>query len=241
MSPIPDELPPGQPGASLATVDVLVIGCGRIGSSLATALSDAGHAVTVLDRDKGAFKRLPESWSGRTVAGWAFDRDDLERAGITSAGAVAAVTSGDNSNILAARIAREAYGVERVVARIYDPRRAEIYARLGIPIVGTVRWATDQVQRRLFPELSAVDWTDATGTGHVVERVVPDAAVGRKLGALDLGANARVMAIGRSGGMTFADDAAVLQHGDRLVVMVLGDVNDFDTAATAAFAEGGSH
>jgi trk system potassium uptake protein TrkA len=222
-------------------VHVLVIGCGRIGSSLAISLTGAGHEVSVLDRDKASFKRLPEGWQGRTLVGWAFDRDDLEEAGIRESGAVAAVTSGDNSNILAARIAREAYGVERVVARIYDPRRAEIYARLGIPIVGTVRWATEQVQRRLFPEVSAVDWTDTTGTGHLVEREVPDSAVGRKLATVDLGERARVVAIGRSGGMTLADEDAVLQHGDRLVVMVIGAVDEFDGLATAALAAGGAH
>ena len=130
---------------------VVVIGCGRVGSELAGALEQTDHSVAVVDKNERAFRRLPKDFAGTKVVGFGFDRDHLEAAGIAKAEAFASVTSGDNSNILCARIARETYGIEHVVARIYDPRRALIYQRLGIPTVATVAWTTDQVLRRLLP------------------------------------------------------------------------------------------
>ena len=107
--------------------------------------------MAVIDQDADAFRRLGPDFAGKTVTGVGFDRDTLLEAGIEQADAFAAVSSGDNSNILAARVARETFGVENVVARIYDPGRAEVYQRLGIPTVATVRWTADQVLRRLLP------------------------------------------------------------------------------------------
>jgi trk system potassium uptake protein TrkA len=127
------------------------MGCGRVGSSLAIELEAAGHTVAVIDQTKEAFRRLGADFEGRTIVGVGFDRDTLLEAGIEGAQAFAAVSNGDNSNILAARVARESFGVTNVVARIYDPGRAEIYQRLGIPTVATVIWATDQILRRLTP------------------------------------------------------------------------------------------
>ncbi|HTZ10682.1 MAG TPA: NAD-binding protein, partial [Acidimicrobiales bacterium] len=124
----------------MVPVHVVIVGCGRVGSGLAVRLTEQGHTVAVLDKSSQAFRRLPDGWPGTAVVGSGFDRDDLDQAGAAGAGALAAVTSGDNSNILTARIARENYNVPRVVARIYDPRRAEIYQRLGIPTVATVSW-----------------------------------------------------------------------------------------------------
>ena len=124
---------------------VVVVGCGRVGSSLALSLTSSGHTVAVVDRRSEAFTRLGPAFTGTTVDGIGFDRDTLREAGIEEAGAVASVTNGDNSNILIARVARETFSVERVVARIYDPRRAVIYQRLGIPTVATVAWATERV------------------------------------------------------------------------------------------------
>ena len=132
-------------------VHVVVVGCGRVGSGLAILLSKEGHSVAVLDKSATAFRRLKD-WDGPCIVGSGFDRDDLEKAGALEAGALAAVTSGDNTNILTVRIARETYKIPNVVARIYDPRRAEIYQRLGIPTVATVTWTIDQVRRRLLPD-----------------------------------------------------------------------------------------
>ena len=131
---------------------VIVVGCGRVGSELALNLDGLGHSVAVIDKNAAAFGRfLPETFGGQRVVGFGFDRDHLTEAGIERAGAVAAVTSGDNSNILTARIAAENFGIDRVVARIKDPRRAEIYQRLGISTVAMISWTTDQVMRRMLP------------------------------------------------------------------------------------------
>ena len=143
-------------------VHVIVVGCGRVGSGLAVSLSAEGHSVAVLDKSARAFRRLKD-WDGPCLVGSGFDRDDLEKAGALHADALAAVTSGDNTNILTVRIARETYKIPNVVARIYDPRRAEIYQRLGIPTVATVTWTIDQVRRRLLPDVDVGDWTDPRG------------------------------------------------------------------------------
>jgi len=140
---------------------VVIMGCGRVGSSLATELELLGHTVSIIDQSREAFRRLGPDFKGRTISGIGFDRDTLLEAGIETADAFAAVSNGDNSNILAARVARETYGVANVVARIYDPGRAEIYQRLGIPTVATVLWATDQIMRRLVPEGSRSEWRAA--------------------------------------------------------------------------------
>ena len=158
---------------------MVVVGCGRVGSGLAVGLAQQGHSVAIIDKAPRAFRRLPGGWPGTTVVGSGFDRDDLDRAGAATADALAAVTSGDNSNILTARIARENYGIANVVARIYDPRRAEIYQRLGIPTVATVTWTIDQVLRRLLPETVTGEWTDATGQLVLVEHLLPEAWAGQ--------------------------------------------------------------
>src|SRR5690349_19052536 len=140
------------------------MGCGRVGSMIATGLETRGHSVAVVDQDATAFRRLPRDFGGRQVVGVGFDRDTLVEAGIEQAWAFAAVSSGDNSNIISARVARETFGVDNVVARIYDPGRAEVYQRLGIPTVATVRWTVDQMLRRLLPHGSEPEWRDPSGT-----------------------------------------------------------------------------
>ena len=145
------------------------MGCGRVGSGLAADLEAAGHSVSIIDHEREAFRRLGPDFKGQIVAGVVFDRDILLEAGIERADAFAAVSNGDNSNILAARVARETYGVSKVVARIYDPARAEIYQRLGIPTVATVLWTTDQIIRRLAPEGSRSEWRDASGVVQLCE------------------------------------------------------------------------
>src|ERR1700752_4873369 len=163
----------------IPAVHVVVVGCGRVGSELAGTLEKDGHSVAVVDKNGSAFRRLPQGFGGATVVGFGFDRDHLLEAGIDRAGALAAVTNGDNSNILTARIARENFGIERVVARIYDPRRALIYQPLGIPTVATVSWTTDQVLRRLLPAETRHDWVDATGRIGLAERPIPNKGVGK--------------------------------------------------------------
>jgi trk system potassium uptake protein TrkA len=210
-------------------VHVVVVGCGRVGSGLATSLDSAGHTVGIIDRQDRAFRRLPLEFGGKSIVGVGFDRDRLEEAGIREATAVAAVTNGDNSNILIARVAKETYGVERVVARIYDPRRAAIYERLGISTVATVQWATERVLRRVLPEAGLVEWSDPSARVSLVERTVPGAWAGRKLDELELESSARVVALSRLGVSQVARPGLVIQDGDVVYVALDGErIQTFD-------------
>lgn len=205
---------------------IVVLGCGRIGSRLATTLEAEQHTVAVVDRDRDAFRRLPERFTGRAVLGNVINQTVLEQAGIAEAGACAAVTSGDNSNIVAARIARETYGIGSVVARIKDPKRAQIYQRLGIPTVATVTWTTDQVRRRLFATETVTDWTHPDGNLHLVERGLPGRWAGKSLDAL-CGAGAaedrvRLVSVTREGQGVLAAPGMIGQEGDVLHVLVQG-------------------
>lgn len=205
---------------------VVVVGCGRVGSELAVALTDRGESVAIIDKSPTAFRRLPPQWPGRIVVGYGFDRDHLEEAGIREAGALAAVTSGDNSNILTARIARETYQVPSVVARIYDPRRAVIYQRVGIPTVATVTWTTDQVLRRLFPEVSTAEWIDASGQLVLLERTLPPVWAARRLGQLTDGGRVTLVAVTRGGVPRLDVVDMVGQEGDLLHLMVRKEAVD---------------
>ena len=201
-------------------MNVVVVGCGRVGSSLATVLDRDGHGVSIIDKNRLAFRRLPDQFQGKTVLGFGFDRNHLEAAGITDADALAAVTNGDNTNILTARIARETYEIRKVVARIYDPRRAAIYQRLGIPTVASVAWTTDQVLRRMFPERSVSEWTDSTGALSVIERAIPDVWSGRKLGELNERERFHLVGLTRAGQARLAGPDTVGQEGDILHIAV---------------------
>ena len=196
------------------------MGCGRVGSSLAIELEAAGHSVAVIDQSKEAFRRLGADFKGRTVVGVGFDRDTLLEAGIEGAEAFAAVSNGDNSNILAARVARENYGVTNVVARIYDPGRAEIYQRLGIPTVATVLWATDQILRKLAPEGSRSEWRDQTATVELCEVVLHNDWYGEPVTLIEKRTPARVAFITRLGDGKIPDEHTVLQEGDVVHVLV---------------------
>ena len=193
---------------------VIVVGCGRVGSELAGRLRREGHSVAIIDKNANAFRRLPEDWDGQTVVGFGFDRDHLLEADIDKAGAVAAVTSGDNSNILTARIARETFEVPNVVARIYDPRRALIYQKLGIATVATVSWTVDQVARRLLPGDVAASWTDPTGDISMVEYPLPDSLCGRGLVELADSDRYRPVMVTRAGQAKLAGPQMVGQEGD---------------------------
>jgi trk system potassium uptake protein TrkA len=211
-------------------VHVIVVGCGRVGSELAVNLEEGGHSVAVIDKNRNAFRRLPERWSGRAVLGFGFDRDHLEQAGVKEADALAAVTSGDNTNILTARIARETFQIPHVVARIYDPRRAVIYQKLGIPTVATVTWTTEQVTRRLFPEESHTDWTDAGGQLSLVEHDIPPGWAGRKIAEIDEGQRFRVVSVSRGGSADLVRPDLVGQEGDVLHILSRRDaMEDLDT------------
>jgi trk system potassium uptake protein TrkA len=202
---------------------VVIMGCGRVGSLLALELESNGHTVAVIDQSKEAFRRLGPDFKGRTVTGVGFDRDTLLEAGIEGAEAFAAVSNGDNSNILAARVARESFGVTNVVARIYDPGRAEIYQRLGIPTVATVLWAADQILRRLTPEGSRSEWRDASGTVQLAEVHPHVDWFGLPVKEIEKAAALRVAFLTRLGEGLIPDDGTVLQDGDLIHVMLRDD------------------
>jgi trk system potassium uptake protein TrkA len=212
-------------------VHVVIMGCGRVGSFLARTLDDAGHSVAVIDQDPASFDKLGSAFAGVTIKGIGFDRDTLLSAGIDRAHAFAAVSSGDNSNILAARVARETFGVENVVARIYDPRRAEVYQRLGIPTVASVMWQTDQILRRILPESVGDEWRD--GSGHIALSPLPYAEgwIGQRLTALERETGARVAFVTRYGEGFVPDRDTVVQADD--VLHVVFDPADRDTLSAA--------
>ncbi|HEY8524253.1 MAG TPA: TrkA family potassium uptake protein [Acidimicrobiales bacterium] len=208
---------------------VVIVGCGRVGSGLASIIEGRGHSVAVVDKDPTAFRRLDEGFTGRRVVGVGFDRDRLEEAGIREAGALAAVTSGDNSNIVTARVARETFGLERVVARIYDPRRAVIYERLGIPTIATVQWSIDRVLRRLLPDTAEPDWIDPSARVVLIERPVAPNWAGRPLAEIELPGVARSVAVARMGTAQIATPDLVTQDGDVVYLAVaVGHVEDVD-------------
>ena len=211
------------------------MGCGRVGSSLAIELESAGHSVSVIDQARESFRRLGPNFKGHTVTGMGFDRDTLLEAGIEKADAFAAVSNGDNSNILAARVARETYKVANVVARIYDPGRAEIYQRLGIPTVATVIWATDQILRRIAPGGARSEWRDATGTVQLLEVHPHLDWYGRPISELEAATHARVAFLTRLGEGLIPEPHTVLQDGD-LIHMTIRD--DAMAAAETTLTQG---
>ncbi|WP_395296176.1 potassium channel family protein [Kitasatospora hibisci] len=213
---------------------IVIMGCGRVGSALARALEKQGHSVAVVDQDPTSFRRLGAGFNGRRVTGVGFDQDTLKEAGIEEAGAFAAVSSGDNSNIIAARVARENFGVENVAARIYDPRRAEVYQRLGIPTVATVRWTADQMLRRLLPSGAEPLWQDPSGAVQLAEVAYDPLWVGRRLSELEEASGARVSFVTRLGEGVLPSPTMVVQEGDLIHVML----RRADLAAVeAAFAQ----
>jgi trk system potassium uptake protein len=202
---------------------VIVVGCGRVGSEVALNLASTEHDVIVIDRKIEAFRRLGDDFKGATMVGVGFDRDVLTEAGITPNCAVAAVTSGDNSNILIARVARETFGVQRVVARIYDPRRASIYERLGIATVASVAWTSARVLRHLLASESTPDWIDPSAKFTIIERRVTTAAAGMSVGTIEAACQGRVVVLGRFGESSIPSPATLLQEDDVMHVVLAAD------------------
>lgn len=190
------------------------MGCGRVGSALARSLIQLGHSVAVIDKNSGAFVKLGDDFPGQTIKGVGFDRDTLIEAGIEKAQAFAAVSSGDNSNILSARVARDTFKVPEVVARIYDPRRADVYEKLGIPTIASVAWTTEQVLRRLLPLGAHEEWRDPSGSVVLAEVFLSPNWIGKKVGELSETANVRVALLTRFGNGLLPDRNTILQEGD---------------------------
>lgn len=199
---------------------IVILGCGRVGAMLADRLDEDGHSVSIIDQQARAFRRLGPRFAGTTITGVGFDRQTLEDAGIERAHAFAAVSSGDNTNIIAARTARETYGVQNVVARIYDPRRAEVYQRLGIPTVATVSWTSGQIMRRLLPQGGEVEFEDHSGTLLIVEMAYHESWIGESLDSIEAHIGSRIGYVTRLGTAIEVTIDLVLQQGDLLHVIV---------------------
>jgi trk system potassium uptake protein len=218
-------------------VHVVIMGCGRVGSTLARSLEDRHHTVAIIDNEPDAFRRLGPSFNGDKVTGYGFDRDVLSKAGIERAEAFAAVSSGDNSNIIAARVARESFGIQQVVARIYDPGRAEVYQRLGITTVATVKWTADQVLRRLLPAGAEPDFRDPSGTIRVDHLLAPQAWIGRRSVEFQEQSRSRIAWIDRLGEGMLPTRETVIQEGDMLHLVIREENADHAYAAITAGPE----
>jgi trk system potassium uptake protein TrkA len=185
-------------------------------------LSEEGHSVVIIDKNRDSFRRLTH-YHGKTIIGSGFDRDVLFQAEAVTADALAAVTSGDNSNILCARIARDHYNIKNVVARIYDPARASIYMKLGIPTVATSLWTTQQVKRWMMPSDDSIAWTDSGNTMHLVERIVPDALAGKPVTSFNIGERVRVVGMIRGGQGRVSVEGLFAQEDDILEFLVTNE------------------
>ena len=199
---------------------VVIMGCGRVGSTLARSLEDRNHTVAIIDTEPDAFRRLGPGFNGDKIAGVGFDQQVLEKAGIRRAEAFAAVSSGDNSNIIAARVARETFGIQSVVARIYDPGRAEVYQRLGITTVATVKWTADQVLRRLLPAGAEPDFRDPSGTIRLDQVPATEAWIGERTVKFQEQSKCRIAWIDRLGEGILPTRESVIQEGDLLHVVL---------------------
>lgn len=217
-----------------AAVHIVIMGCGRVGAALSHQLAPLDHTVAVIDQDPLAFRRLGDDFPGRTVAGIGFDRETLVEAGIEQAGAFAAVSSGDNSNIIAARVARETFGVKRVVARIYDPRRAEVYERLGIPTVATVPWTSSRLLKAVLGEATSEAWRDPSGAVAMVSVAPHEGWIGRSLADFEAASGSRTAVVTRFGTGQLPTPTTIIQDGDRLHVMTTGDVDALTAIASSA-------
>ena len=218
---------------------IVVMGCGRVGSALALSLERLGHSVAVIDRDPQSFRRLGSGFHGLEVVGVGFDRDVLTAAGTDRAEAFAAVSSGDNSNIIAARVARETFGVEQVVARIYDAKRAAVYERLGIPTVATVPWTTDRFLRSLLPDGVATAWRDPSGTVAIMQLPFHEGWAGRPVADLEEAAGCRVAFIVRFGTGVLTTRKTMLQAEDVVYAAAISGTVATVTAAARTAPEGG--
>ena len=201
---------------------VVIVGCGRVGAGRAPRLLPLDHSVAVIDTDRAAFRRL-DGLAAERVEGIGYDRATLRRAGVERATAVAAVTNGDNSNIVVARTAREAFGVRRVFARVYDIRRAAVYERLGIPTVASARLTIDMSMRQLIPTLDAVRWVDPGAQVCLVERPASRPLIGASVQQLEADGRVRVASVRRLGVGILPTADLVVQDGDLLYLMVPND------------------
>lgn len=199
---------------------VVIGGCGRVGRQMTTTLAKQGHTIAVVDKNANAFEKLPPGFEGQTLVGMVFDRETLEAAGIKEAGAYIAVTNGDNSNIVSARVTKEHYKVNKVVARIYDPRRAEIYRRLGISTVATVSWAASEIYDLLFHGIEHAELAIGNGDMVLLRIEIPSSLAGKPVSTLAEPDRSLVVALDRQGTATIPVPKDTFHEGDIAHIIV---------------------
>jgi trk system potassium uptake protein len=199
---------------------IIVVGCGQMGAGLAQTLSLRGYTVTVIDKDATSFDRLGRAFSGRTVVGIGFDRNVLLEAGVERADGLASVTDSDEANFVVARLAREQFHVPRVVARVVEPRKAEIYRRLGLQTISTTTWGVNRIANLLsYAEFNGL--LDLGSDVDLVELEVGPGLVGRTVYNLTIPGEVHVVAINRGGQTFLPTGGATFQAGDLLYCAVL--------------------
>lgn len=201
---------------------VIIMGCGRVGSTLAGQFELEGHDVCVIDRDPHTRSLLPRTFRGQFAVGNGYSRSVLERAGISEADAFVAVTSGDNTNIVGARTAKEDYRVPHVIARIYDPRRAEIYSDLGIVTVASVRWTVSQIRRLLAHRHLTPEVTFGNDETLLIREPLPDYLAGRPMSEFDVDGEIRAVEVTRLGRSFIPGHGTTIEPGD-VVTFVVAD------------------
>ena len=199
---------------------VIIMGCGRVGSALAQHLSIEEQDVCVIDRDPDARELLPPNFTGRFLIGNGYNRGLLEQAGIGDADAFVAVTSGDNTNIVGARIAKDDYHVPLVVARIYDPGRADIYHDLGITTVASVRWTVTRIHQMLLHRHLSPETTFGNGETLLVWETLPAWLTGRPFHDLEVDGDIRVVVVIRGGRSFLPAKDSLTREGDVIAVAV---------------------
>lgn len=199
----------------------VIMGCGRVGILLTQELCQRGHEVSVIDKDPRAFDALPPGFEAtKTIVGLGFDRGVLEEAGIREADAFIAVSSGDNSNIVSARVAREHYHVPNVIARIYDPTRAAIYERLNIPTIATTRWGVQQMVLMLTHPREEMQESLGAGNLYRMRVPVPTHLVGKEVGALGIPGRVVVAGVERGASGFIPVEGSTFQEGDAVLLIV---------------------
>jgi trk system potassium uptake protein len=199
----------------------MIIGCGRMGTGLALVLSQRGHTITLIDKDRAALEQLEQPFRGQTIVGTGFDQGVLIQAGIEHADGLAVVTNSDEANVVVARLARLVFQVPRVVARLYDPRKVEVYRRLGVQIVAPVSWAISRFADLLsYSELDAI-LSLGSGEVEIVEAEVPPLLVGRKVSVIAVHGEVHVVAVSRKGKTFLPSSETVFQRDDSVHIAVL--------------------
>lgn len=201
----------------------VILGCGRVGSQLANSLAVEGHDVSIIDKNPKAFRRLSHMFGGETITGVGFDRDVLVAAGIEQADGFASVTNGDNSNIISALIAKREFRVPRVITRIYDPQRADIYKRFGIPTISSTVWGANELREHLlYAELKS-EFSYGSGEVQMIELEVPHRLVGHAVGEIEIPGQVMATCVVRLGRAFVPDPATVFEEGDLVYVNVASE------------------